>query len=250
MKRLELVVLILCLVPGLVRAASYGKPGRDFVPGQILVRFRRTATNAAREQAVQALGGRLELHVAALRMTRVRLPAGTSAARAVSAWSARADVAHAQPDYVYRATDAPARTIRTAPQSVRVLAAASQCGGAAAGPSASWIDGRAGLQATWQRIHGTRRPPPAVDFRRYGVVLVSMGRRPTGGYRLALAGGFLPVRHASASLRVNWITPRPGAARARLITRLCLLLQVPRGGYRSIRIVDREGRVRATVRPH
>jgi len=106
MRRLSLMLLVLCLAPGLVRAApaaSHGKPGRDYVPGRILVRFRSGTGAGVQKQAVQALGGHLGRHVAALHVTRVDLPSGTSVAQAVKAWSARADVAHVQPDYIYHA---------------------------------------------------------------------------------------------------------------------------------------------------
>ncbi|HYW02521.1 MAG TPA: S8 family serine peptidase [Gammaproteobacteria bacterium] len=102
MKPALLVFLVLCLVPGLALAGSHG---RDYVPGRILVRFRSGTGAAMQQQAVQTLGGHLGPHIAALHVTRVNLPAGTSVAQAVKAWSARPGVAHAQPDFIYRPLD-------------------------------------------------------------------------------------------------------------------------------------------------
>jgi len=246
-----LVLVALALLAGCAArtAGPSGAPAaRDRVPGRYLVTAAPEAGPAAIRKAFRPWGvERVEDLGTHTWLVRIRHDPGPAAV----AHGVRgiAGIRAVQPDYIYRATGSPARTIRTVPQSVRVLATASQCGGGNA-PSASWIGSSQGLRTVWRRIHGTRRPPPVIDFRNDGVVLVSMGRRPTGGYRLALAGGFLPVNKGSATLRVNWITPSPGHVRARVISRPCLLLRVPRGGYREIRVVDRHGRVRATVRPH
>ena len=65
-----------------------------------------------------------------------------------------------------------------------------------------------------------------------------MGQKPTGGYSIDPAESGLEIRADTATLRVAWSTPPPDAVRAQVITRPCLLLALPKGGYARTRVVD------------
>lgn len=132
------------------------------------------------------------------------------------------------------------------------LAAGSQCGRGEASADARWLDSAEALQDTWQRmtrhsIGKTAFPAPVPDFVRYGVLLVSMGQRTTGGYRLRLLSPRLEHTPAAATVRVAWLAPPPGARTAQVITSPCLLLAIPRGRYPSITVTDQAGRTRAVA---
>lgn len=116
--------------------------------------------------------------------------------------------------------------------------------------AATWLDSPAALAAAFSRVTRSRLQagtPPAVDFDDHGVLLVEMGRRNTGGYRLSLVEPRLRLVGDRALVHVAWIDPGARAILTQVITSPCLLLEIPRAGFSSIQVVDQEGRVRATV---
>jgi hypothetical protein len=118
-------------------------------------------------------------------------------------------------------------------------------------PQARWIDVSVDLQRLWaaqQDGPGQTQPSmPEVDFSSQGLLLIHMGRRPTGGYAIALAEPVGRVTGDTLSVTVDWITPEADRATVQMITAPCLLLKLPRGRYRSIEVSDSQGRVRAVA---
>jgi subtilisin family serine protease len=96
------VLCALAVVAGAAVAAAFGAQPTptDYVPGQLLVRFEPGVRSAMQASLLGAEGarveGRLDAHTAL-----VHLPAGSSVAEAVEALEQRADVADAQPNFVY-----------------------------------------------------------------------------------------------------------------------------------------------------
>lgn len=79
----------------------------EYVPGEILVKFRPSSNPAGRRMAVERLGGR-ELPARGRHpIARVRLPPGLSVAEAANAYGLHADIEHAQPNYIYRPSAVP-----------------------------------------------------------------------------------------------------------------------------------------------
>lgn len=85
------------------------------------------------------------------------------------------------------------------------------------------------------------------DFTRSLVLRVSMGQQPTAGAALAVRAARLDTRTQQLTLDATWSPPDPGRMHATVVTRPCVLLSVPRGDYRSVRVVDQEGRVRVSA---
>jgi len=132
------------------------------------------------------------------------------------------------------------------------LAAGTQCGHSEAAPAAVWLDTAGELQDAYR--HMTRQtlgaktlPGPLPDFARYGVLQVFMGRQSTGGYQLRLLQPQIEHIGSGATVRVEWLSPPPGALTSQAITSPCLLLAVPRGTYRSITVTDQAGHIRAVA---
>ena len=129
------------------------------------------------------------------------------------------------------------------PLVMETLYLGQQCGGAAPQPAAQWIGAAGDLSVLWQRLGnrfaGSPRPaPPEVDFAEHGVLLLSMGQRPTGGYGLALRDQAVLVVGHSARVDVQWQEPLPGELVPQVLSSPCLLLRLPRGDFAEVRVVD------------
>ena len=119
-------------------------------------------------------------------------------------------------------------------------------------PQAAWIGTPEALANHWKDLHrhrpGASVPPaPAVDWENAGALLILMGRKPTGGYRLELARPKAHVEKGRAMVHLNWIEPAPYAITTQAITSPCLLLQINRGEYKSLVILDQNDQPRARV---
>ena len=133
--------------------------------------------------------------------------------------------------------------------SVQVVFSSAMCGTQIQAPQVTWIDTPVGLRRAFDRFHTQQMPPssiepPPLDFTRYAAVLLEMGVQPSAGYGLTLQARRWSVAGDTLILRVNWLAPPPGRVFAQVITHPCLLVSVPRGGYRHIEILDQHGTVR------
>ena len=129
-----------------------------------------------------------------------------------------------------------------------VVYSSYQCG-QTEGPVARWLEDQAALRTVMTGLGSTqigfpKIEPPEVDFARDYVVLIDMGQRPTGGYALKLAQPSVAVEEGTATVRVDWIEPPPGAFVTQALTSPCLVLAVPRGDYSRLRVVDQTLRTR------
>lgn len=124
-----------------------------------------------------------------------------------------------------------------------------QCGAQNDRPSAKWIGNVADLRETHKRFHanilGAELPkPPVVDFANEGVLLVSMGRKPTAGYGIALMDEKATVRGDAAMVGVSWEEPGPGSFQAQVLTSPCILVKMQKGPYSRVRVIDQNGKLR------
>lgn len=129
----------------------------------------------------------------------------------------------------------------------QVLYGGIYCGGDASHPSADWITDPEGLNRVSQRLTMQQIPPtdlPQVKFSQEGVLLIAMGQRPTGGYRLALGSEPVEIKADTLKVPVTWTEPTPGYAQIQVITNPCLLLKLPAVSFERIRVVDQHGQVR------
>lgn len=122
-----------------------------------------------------------------------------------------------------------------------LLAAGARCGGTSPAPAARWIQDREALEGL------SLDAVPAVDLERQRLLLLEMGQQRSGGYRLRLADPGVEVGDGTARLRVEWLMPEPGMMTAQVITSPCLLVALPRGGYRRVEVVDQAGRSRFSL---
>jgi hypothetical protein len=131
------------------------------------------------------------------------------------------------------------------------LFAGDQCGGNAPEPSASFLKDSEELRDIAQisqktEIASTAKAPalPEIDFNQYHAFLLSMGARPTAGYVLGLAKPAVHIENDAAGVRVLWTEPAPGMRAAQMLTSPCLVIAVPKGNYRRIRVLDQKDKTR------
>lgn len=74
--------------------------------------------------------------------------------------------------------------------------------------------------------------------------LVEMGQRPTGGYGLAVARSAV-LRGELLILSATFVSPAPGSLRTQALSSPCVLVQLPRGRYRTVEVQDQGGAVQA-----
>jgi hypothetical protein len=85
----------------------------------------------------------------------------------------------------------------------------------------------------------------ASTFSSERVFVISMGLRPTAGYRLSLAPARARLEHGVVTIPVVWHEPPPGAITAQVITQPCLIVALEKRQYAGVRIVDQSGVERA-----
>ena len=125
------------------------------------------------------------------------------------------------------------------------------CGADLTQSDAVWIETPAALAQRYRNMQSmATTEPPVVDFKQYGVLLISMGVQPTAGYRL----NFLPSAHRvvlrGRTLQVGlaWEEPPADSIQAQVLTHPCLLLQVPRQSFNRVEVFDQSGTIRLARR--
>ena len=136
---------------------------------------------------------------------------------------------------------------------VRLLYTEDQCQTKRLNPHAVWIDNPDQFKKTYTRL--TRHTIGAqqdlssrVDFSREGILMVTMGQKPTGGYGLKLNREFAVISDDTVVLRVSWIEPPKGAVLPQIITSPCLAVILPKGPYSQIHLLDQDAHLRLQFR--
>lgn len=145
------------------------------------------------------------------------------------------------------------------PLSATAVYKGQQCGPVPAGtnppdaPKALWITEAAGLKALGDSMAGRRindglpEPVSSFDFSAHGLLFVYMGEKPTSGYSLALVPEKACISGQAAMVTLNWQTPAPDAITAQVVTYPCIFIQLPKGNFSEIRVLDPQGRVKAVA---
>lgn len=94
---------------------------------------------------------------------------------------------------------------------------------------------------------GVEPAVPAADFSRQLVLRLSMGQQPTAGSQFAVTGVRADSRTQRLLVDMAWSPPAPGSMNAQVITRPCVLLGVPAGAWRSVQVLDAQGREKASA---
>jgi subtilisin family serine protease len=102
------VLALIALVVGATAFASTEPvPTTEFVPGELIVRFKPGLGFQSRQRILRAENARLDKQLALPGAGLVKLPPGQSVAAAAGAFEQHADVLYAQPNYVYHSDAIP-----------------------------------------------------------------------------------------------------------------------------------------------
>ncbi len=96
-------------------------------------------------------------------------------------------------------------------------------------------------------------PPPApalaIDFQRTLVLKLSMGQRPNAGWQFQVQSMARPATPTGPlTIHTLWKSPEPGTLQAQVMTQPCVIVAVPRGGERSVQMVDQTGQAKAVLK--
>ena len=119
-------------------------------------------------------------------------------------------------------------------------------------PGAAWIHNKEELLSSMNKITrlslgGEPTTIPPVDYGREGVLIIWMGRRPTGGYNIELASDKIAIQGKTATLKIHWIEPPQDAVLTQAITGPCIMISVTKGIFNLIKAVDQNNIIRAEV---
>ena len=113
---IALAILLLCAsgagagtstpAPGLERHGA-GAAAPEYVPGEVIVRFRAGTTTAARSSTLASANGRVVQSLGLPGATLVRLADGVSVESAVAELESDPDVVYAEPNYIYKLSTVP-----------------------------------------------------------------------------------------------------------------------------------------------
>jgi hypothetical protein len=114
----------------------------------------------------------------------------------------------------------------------------------------TWIDSEKELISVMNKLNrnklgGSSPALPVIDYDHEGFLLIRMGQKPTGGYRIELASEKVLIRDRTAIISIRWIEPGKGAILAQMITSPCILIRVTKAEFNRIQVVDQNGTVRA-----
>lgn len=85
------------------------------------------------------------------------------------------------------------------------------------------------------------------NMARNGVLIVEMGERPTGGYRIDLDGKETGINNHVLTVGMDWHAPRLDAAVSQALISECVALHLPQGNYNKVKVVDQLGNTRGTA---
>ena len=110
--------------------------------------------------------------------------------------------------------------------------------------SATWITDHTSLEQFYtalskHHVNGDNKAPE-IDFKKYGVLLLEMGQKPTGGYSIIYEPSKSNIADRQAVIRVTWNVPQDGMVVTQALTSPFLLLKVWRCNLDSIIVLDQK----------
>ena len=109
-------------------------------------------------------------------------------------------------------------------------------------PAVTWITDRTALKQVYTALNrhsiGNNVELPDINFDLYGVLLIEMGQKSTGGYAIKFDPSHARVLENQTIIHVSWNTPPDGAMLTQAITSPFILLKIQRTGIASIAVLD------------
>jgi len=89
---------------------------------------------------------------------------------------------------------------------------------------------------------------PDIDFTKYGVLVIRMGQKPNGGYKMELTADEAKIENREARIPVRWSEPEPDFMYTQAIVHPYLIVKMEKGAFDSIAVIDQNGLVKLRAR--
>ena len=107
-----------------------------------------------------------------------------------------------------------------------------------------WDDLLASIPAEALEILPQPAAGPDVDFTKYGVLLIRIGEKPNGGYRLTLTAEEARIENREALIPVHLSEPEPDGFYTQALVYPHLVIKMEKGAFDGIAVVDQNGSVK------
>jgi len=111
-------------------------------------------------------------------------------------------------------------------------------------PSATWIKDQATLDMLYQdlnaRIGGKSVETPQIDFKKFGVLYLEMGQKPTGGYSIDFEPSKIKTLNKRLEIHISWKFPAQGMAVTQAVTSPFIFLKLDKTNITSILVLDQD----------
>ncbi len=126
---------------------------------------------------------------------------------------------------------------------LKVISAESHCPSLSKTSSALWFENpeQAGHVLGGMKIPADLSP-------NNGLLFISMGLQPSGGFSISLARPTAELKNDTAFVDVLWQRPPPGSLVTQALTSPCLLLEMEKARFHTIVIRDQDGNIRAAIK--
>jgi hypothetical protein len=109
--------------------------------------------------------------------------------------------------------------------------------------TATWISDAEALQHVFTAINRYQlgnddNVAPDINWRRYGVLFIEMGQKPTGGYSIGFTPSLSRVVDKQAFIRISWNTPEEGVLLTQAVTSPFMLLKICHTDITSIVVLN------------
>lgn len=133
------------------------------------------------------------------------------------------------------------------PLTLNQLYVSNQCGSHLQATLAV-INSQVQLRKKFSGLHSTTMgqgtEPPTVDFKKYFVVQIEMGQKPTAGYSVTIDKPSASLIDDKLVIKTNWQEPSQGHQLPQIITNPCLIVRVPAIKFKSIQVLDQADKER------
>jgi len=110
-------------------------------------------------------------------------------------------------------------------------------------PSATWITTAADLSSVYARLGNLQVENlaiPDIDFEIYGLLLIEMGQKPTGGHGIEFDPDLSRFIENQAMVHLRWNTPKEGRVVTQVVTSPYILIKIEKTAIESIIIFDQK----------
>jgi hypothetical protein len=133
-----------------------------------------------------------------------------------------------------------------------LIATGQQCPPAPKIWRATWIRSQEEFRQLMLRCRSNRmtssgKETPFVNFKKFGVLALEMGQRNSAGYGFDTAKIEAYLKGQTAIIRLVYLRPAADTLTAQVMTSPWIMIRLPTGLFRNIRILDQRSRVLAQI---